>query len=576
MGRGRPMDELDAILASSEDTEEAPELHAADPSKKKKRKRRKKQRGGPSGGVGAASTASEAEDAADEIEIEYVTANDLQEDDPAHEEFRKIFDRFTKAEALAGEGTDAGADSAGAGDGAGPSGDSGGADGNANEKSMSKKQRKKLKRLSIAELKQLVKRPDVVEAWDVTSADPRLLVYLKSYRNTVPVPKHWNQKRKYLQGKRGIEKPAFKLPDFIEATGIAKIRATYQEREDAKKLKQKQREKMQPKMGKMDIDYQVLHDAFFKFQTKPKMTIHGDLYYEGKEFEVRLKEKRPGQLSEDLRRALGMTNEAAPPPWLINMQRYGPPPSYPTLKIAGLNAPIPPGCQFGFHPGGWGKPPVDEYGRPLYGDVFGTMAQLEPVSEPVDRTHWGDIEEEEEEPEEPEQAAEEAPEAPEQVEEKHVTEEEVAAGISSVPSGLETPEVINLRKQQKPEEEARPLFRVLEEQKTAIQGGLLGTQHGYAVSGAAQKVDPSKRVDLMKSQKTDKVEITLNPSDMENLDDAALSAKYEEKLREEREAKAREDLGDVFDEQAKKKRKKESEDKSKKSKKKDKDSDYKF
>ncbi|KAK8936919.1 hypothetical protein KSP39_PZI012828 [Platanthera zijinensis] len=41
-------------------------------------------------------------------------------------------------------------------------------------------------------------------------------------------------------------------------------------------------------------------------------------------------------------------------------QRYGPPPSYPQLKIPGLNAPIPPGASFGYHPGGWGKPPVDE------------------------------------------------------------------------------------------------------------------------------------------------------------------------------------------------------------------------
>lgn len=53
------------------------------------------------------------------------------------------------------------------------------------------------------------------------------------------------------------------------------------------------------------------------------------------------------------------------------MQRYGPPPSYPNLKIPGLNAPIPEGCAFGYHAGGWGKPPVDEYGKPLYGDVFG-------------------------------------------------------------------------------------------------------------------------------------------------------------------------------------------------------------
>lgn len=43
-----------------------------------------------------------------------------------------------------------------------------------------------------------------------------------------------------------------------------------------------------------------------RWQTKPKLTIHGDLYYEGKEFETKLKEKKPGELSEELRTALGM------------------------------------------------------------------------------------------------------------------------------------------------------------------------------------------------------------------------------------------------------------------------------
>ena len=45
-------------------------------------------------------------------------------------------------------------------------------------------------------------------------------------------------------------------------------------------MKQKMREKVRPKMGKIDIDYQKLHDAFFRWQTKPKLTQHGDLYYE--------------------------------------------------------------------------------------------------------------------------------------------------------------------------------------------------------------------------------------------------------------------------------------------------------
>merc|ERR1711874_895075 len=238
---------------------------------------------------------------------------------------------------------------------------------------------------------------------DVTARDPRLLVHLKSTRNTVPVPRHWCFKRKYLQGKRGIEKPPFDLPEFIKKTGIMEMREALQEKEQEKSLKSKMREKVRPKLGKIDIDYQKLHDAFFKWQTKPRMTYHGDLYYEGKEFEIRLKEKKPGDLTDDLRTALGMpvgpNAHKVPPPWLISMQRYGPPPSYPNLKIPGLNAPIPDGCSFGYHAGGWGKPPVDEQGKPLYGDVFGTSdagySQQIPVEE-VDQTLWGEMESESE------------------------------------------------------------------------------------------------------------------------------------------------------------------------------------
>lgn len=156
----------------------------------------------------------------------------------------------------------------------------------ASPRPVSKKKKKLASRLSVAELKQLVTRPDVVEAHDATSSDPRLLVYLKAYRNTVPVPRHWCHKRKYLQGKRGIEKPPFALPEYIADTGIAKIRESVLESEANKKGRQKTRDRMTPKMGRIDIDFQVLHDAFFRYQTKPKLTLHGDLYYEGKEFEV--------------------------------------------------------------------------------------------------------------------------------------------------------------------------------------------------------------------------------------------------------------------------------------------------
>ena len=92
----------------------------------------------------------------------------------------------------------------------------------------------------------------------------------------------------------GIEKPPFDLPEFIKKTGIMEMREALQEKEEQKGMKSKMREKVRPKLGKIDIDYQKLHDAFFKWQTKPRMTLHGDLYYEGKEFEIRLKEQKPG------------------------------------------------------------------------------------------------------------------------------------------------------------------------------------------------------------------------------------------------------------------------------------------
>ena len=138
------------------------------------------------------------------------------------------------------------------------------------------------------------------------------------------------------------------------------------------------------------------------------------------------------------------------------MQRYGPPPSYPNLRIPGLNAPIPDGCSFGYHAGGWGKPPVDSQGRPLYGDVFGQDIQGmygADMDADVEKGHWGDMdsESEEEEAEESEEEQE-MPDASGLV--TPGTEGLVTpSGLTSLPAGLETPEGIELRKK-KAEEEA--------------------------------------------------------------------------------------------------------------------------
>ncbi|PQE09840.1 Splicing factor 3b protein [Rutstroemia sp. NJR-2017a BBW] len=126
------------------------------------------------------------------------------------------------------------------------------------EPKLSKKKRKERDKLSVAELKALVKKPELVDWTDTSAPDPRLLVHLKSYRNVVPVPSHWSLKREYLSSKRGVEKPPFALPKFIQETGIAEMRDAVLEKQDQASLKQKQRERVQPKMGKLDIDYQKL------------------------------------------------------------------------------------------------------------------------------------------------------------------------------------------------------------------------------------------------------------------------------------------------------------------------------
>jgi len=431
------------------------------------------------------------------------------------------------------------------------------------EPKLSKRKLKKLNRLSVAELKQLVARPDVVEMHDVTARDPRLLVHLKSTRNTVPVPRHWCFKRKYLQGKRGIEKPPFDLPDFIKKTGIMEMREALQEKEDAKGVKSKMREKVRPKLGKIDIDYQKLHDAFFKWQTKPKMTLHGDLYYEGKEFEIRLKEKKPGDLSDDLRTALGMpvgpNAHKVPPPWLIAMQRYGPPPSYPNLKIPGLNAPIPDGCSFGYHAGGWGKPPVDEQGKPLYGDVFGTSDastyHAMPVEE-IDHTLWGEMDSESEEEESSE-------------EEEEEEDEEIAdgsglqtpvvdaglatpSGTTSVGAGLETPDNLELRKRrieadmEGGETPSLPYQILPEKRNERIGNTMMGSTHTY---------DLGKRTGKGGRDET-RVELALNPEEIDMMDSETMAMRAEAALREQQSQLAKEDLSDMVAEHAAKQKNK--------------------
>ena len=170
----------------------------------------------------------------------------------------------------------------------------------------------------------------------------------------------------------------------------------------------------------------------------------------------------------------------SPPPWLWMQQRYGPPPSYPNLRIPGLNSPIPPGCQYGNHAEGWGRPPVDEQGRPLYGDVFGVYVEEKATKKlnPEEEKLWGEIPENavEEEDEEEEREAE----VPVEEEKK---EEEPPVPADVVIPGSETPAAIQLRKEAGDETpyEPKSLYTHLEEVEVSGGEGFMPPTKKYVI-----------------------------------------------------------------------------------------------
>ncbi len=231
-----------------------------------------------------------------------------------------------------------------------------------------------------------------------------------------------------------------------------------------------------------------------------------------------MKERRPGALSAELTAALEIQSNG-PPPWLVNMQRYGMPPSYPNLKIPGLNAPLPPGASFGYQPGGWGKPPTDEYGRPLYGDVFGINAsdESEHVVAVNKTTRWGALEADEESEEEEDDEEEEEQDgksvATQRGRETSGAETpNTLDGISSITSGMETPDTVDLRKragQETPDSVYggnRELYTVIQEKQaggSAAAGQMFGSDRTYVLPGKGDvqlSINPDELEDMLRDK----------------------------------------------------------------------------
>ncbi|KAJ5518434.1 hypothetical protein N7453_000856 [Penicillium expansum] len=441
------------------------------------------------------------------------------------------------------------------------------------EPKISKKKRKEMNKLSVAELKAMVRKPEIVE-WTDTSApilDSSFTLKPIAMLSRYPPTGRLNESISHPNGEWRRRQ-----------TGISEMRDAALEKQEQSSLKQKQRERVQPKMGKLDIDYQKLYEAFFRFQTKPELTRYGEIYYEGKEYETNLKHLRPGELSDELRDALGMA-PGAPPPWLVNQQRYGPPSSYPALKVPGLNAPPPPGASWGYHPGGYGKPPVDEHNRPLFGgDIFGVLQpqQHAQQGEPIEKDLWGELHESEE--------SEEESEAEEEEDEHEEESDEDGVGASAhSPSGMETPSGIDsavpsefvgaenvsgefdVRKHHRgidTEESVHPrsAYQVIPERQTNVEG-FFGGDRAYDLSNSTGKPPVLGADDqTRKRKKPGDVEVSVNLDAIQSgdgLSKESLQSMYESQRQQQNPPNwgFQEDLSDMIAQEHRKRFRKEEE-----------------
>ena len=336
------------------------------------------------------------------------------------------------------------------------------------EEPLSKRQLRRRNKIPLATLKASVTRPQVVEWYDVDAHDPYMLVSIKSQPNVVQVPGHWSSKREYLSSRRGVEKQPFQLPKFIRDTGIQDMRNN-----DDLTLKQQQRERVQPKMGKLGIDYQKLHDAFFKFQSKPRLFGYGDIYFEGREttdeYADEIAKIKPGVVSSTLRHALGMQDNVftAPPPWLDIMINIGKPPAYANLLIPGLDM---------------------EYSNDGYKPV-NFDNELGMYQDDNERnSHWGKLEDVAESSDEGDEDDEgdESDEESDKDEEIQYANEEDDIDDASVPEKVEITEYGGIKSRRKensaPEStEPKQLYTIIKENKQNTGKELLGTEFSYDI-----------------------------------------------------------------------------------------------
>ncbi|CUG88364.1 unnamed protein product [Bodo saltans] len=213
-----------------------------------------------------------------------------------------------------------------------------------------------------------------IEEHDGNGQDPHFTALMKSIRGSIAVPSHWHMLSEFLSKQADRDSTSI-VPVDIEATEIREIRAS----KDPKTFQNMNR-----------IAFVRCFSVGTPLATKMfsvRLTESGDVFEEGRWYPK--SDYQPTHLSKDLRDALGLKAPTSPAPWLYAMQHMKRlPPAFPFLKVAGVNAPIPEGAQWGGGEGMWGHAPRNDNGSPAFPGVMGEVriAHQSAVPQP-----WGSI-----------------------------------------------------------------------------------------------------------------------------------------------------------------------------------------
>merc|ERR1712032_651476 len=131
----------------------------------------------------------------------------------------------------------------------------------------SKRKNRVASRPSLVSLKQLSPKAEEVFSFDTTAEDPHTLLYLKSVFNSWEVPTNWDRRQCKIMT---LCNPSalFVLPPFLLSTGVSAIRN--HSSHGADNTSHPGRNRIRPKSSRIQLNYDVLRDAFFKYQSKPE------------------------------------------------------------------------------------------------------------------------------------------------------------------------------------------------------------------------------------------------------------------------------------------------------------------